>query len=88
MPQPEHTFQTFKSEDGTPLFGLRCHVCEKTGARYILWKNVQTAFDGVIYLTTVDVKFVLFTVDNDGELYVSLPRTIDLYQLADPIERC
>lgn len=74
MSLSERTFQTFKSEDGTSLTSLRCHVCEETGEQFILWRDVQQAFDGVHYLEADDVSMAVFSVDNDGELYVELIR--------------
>lgn len=72
MSLPDYSFQKFKSQDGTHLANLRCHVCTKTGTRYILWGEIQQAFDGVNHLVDIRQIRVMFSIDNDGELYAPL----------------
>jgi len=71
-PNSSAVFQKFKSNDGTPLAGLRARVCANTDEKYHLWRDVQNAFPGVGRLETPDWGRVLFTIDKDGELYVVL----------------
>lgn len=68
MLQSECTFQTFKSENGTPLASLRCHVCAETGARYNLWSEIQQAFEVNDILFLNKYGLVPFMIDQNGEL--------------------
>lgn len=61
-------FQTFESEDGTPLASLPTSLCTETDERYVLWRDVQDAFDGILHVSTMFETTVLFTIDGDGEL--------------------
>jgi len=72
MSLPDNPFQKFKSQDDTYLANLRCHVCTKTGTRYILWGEIQQALGGVDHLEDIYRLRVMFSIDNDGELYAPL----------------
>lgn len=74
MPSSEYADrQRFKSEDGTPLASLRSHPCGgETGERYVLWTDIQRAFQGISRLETEFRNRTLFTVEAGGELYVLL----------------
>ncbi|KAF9282785.1 hypothetical protein BGZ74_002085, partial [Mortierella antarctica] len=65
MASLERTIQTFESEDGMQLKSLPCHVCEETGAQYVLWRDVQKAFEGVSFLKGGLWGKALFEVDSD-----------------------
>ncbi|KFH74116.1 hypothetical protein MVEG_01329 [Podila verticillata NRRL 6337] len=62
-------FQQFVSEDYQPLASLPIHVCPQTSERYVLWSNVQDAFEGVVFLRYWSTTRVLFMTRQDGELY-------------------
>lgn len=62
--------QSFCSQDEQQLPGLPTYYCSETDERYLLWSDVQQAFEGVIYLTDSSLEGALFMIDNDGELYV------------------
>lgn len=75
----DRTFQTLKSEDGSPLTRLRCQACAETGERYILWSKVQQAFKGTNHLWYLETynqahSLALFMIERDGDLYVELFR--------------
>lgn len=68
--------QKFQSNDGTPLTRIRSHPCASdTKEQYVLWSDIQHAFQGIDHLETYMEKHVLFETDSDGELYVLLSRT-------------
>ncbi|KAG0335742.1 hypothetical protein BG000_007265 [Podila horticola] len=54
--------------------------------RYLLWSDVQQAFEGVIYLTDSSLEGALFMVDNDGEL--RHPLCIKYYEYSEYIPVC
>lgn len=64
------TFQQFVSEDYQPLASLPIHVCPETNERYVLWSNIQDAFEGVTFLRYWSTTRVLFMITQNGELYV------------------
>ncbi|KAF9390106.1 hypothetical protein CPB97_009908, partial [Podila verticillata] len=63
------TFQQFVSEDYQPLASLPIHVCPETNERYVLWSNIQDAFEGVTFLRYWSTTRVLFMITQNGELY-------------------
>lgn len=65
-------FQKFKTEDGSPLNSLRTHICAETEEQYLLWTDVQCAFQGIDHLKTDGDTRGFFTIDANGELYVLL----------------
>ncbi|KAF9301767.1 hypothetical protein BGZ74_006305 [Mortierella antarctica] len=40
-------FQKFKSKDGTQLRSLPTRVSDTGGGRYVLWSDIQLAFEGI-----------------------------------------
>lgn len=61
--------QQFESEDGTPLVSLPTSFCTETNQRFVLWKDIQDQFDGVLHLSSLFENPVEFMIDPDGELY-------------------
>ncbi|KAF9199038.1 hypothetical protein BGZ59_004228, partial [Podila verticillata] len=62
-------FQKFKAEDGSPLTSLRTHLCPETCERFVLWTDIQHAFNGIGHLKPErkKPKRILFTTDAAGE---------------------
>lgn len=49
-------FQMFWSTDGNTLGRLQSHICAKTGEHYVLWSDVQDAFEDVDHLRNQEKK--------------------------------
>lgn len=43
-------FQKFENEDGSTLSSLQTHVCTETDEQYLLWTDIQNAFQGIDHL--------------------------------------
>lgn len=62
--------QRFKTKDGIHLVSLRSYPCAADAdERYVLWADIQRAFQDIDHLETTDEKRVLFMIDSDSELY-------------------
>lgn len=65
--------QKFKSKDGTLLVSLRSHHgAADTQERYILWSDIQRAFQGIDHLESESGRRILFMIDIYATLYVLL----------------
>lgn len=59
--------QQFQCKDNEPLASLPTRVCTDTGKRYLLWSDVQHAFDDLDHVLNYGSR-VLFEIDEHGEL--------------------
>lgn len=64
--------QRFESKDGTPLASLPTLVCAESGERYLLWNEIQLAFEHIDHLEYYLGSRGLFMTNKDDELYVFL----------------
>lgn len=60
--------QRFQSQDFTSLISLPSRTCPKMGERYVLWSDIQKAFEGINYLTQSWGPRVLFMVDDEDQV--------------------
>jgi hypothetical protein len=68
--------QKFQTKEGVPLTSLQSHPCSSdSGERYVLWSDIQCAFQGIVRLETEEEVTILFTIDSSGELYVISSQT-------------
>lgn len=70
-PMPTRNIQKFQTKDGTPLGSVQPPPWAADYERIILWRDIQNAFVGVIYLQHPSGNSVLFMTDKNGELYVA-----------------
>lgn len=73
MAHPKHTnspaLQKFRSEEGKLLSSLQGHVCPETEIQYLYWSDIQLAFPQMLYLQYSHGGIVLYSINDDGELY-------------------
>ncbi|KFH63798.1 hypothetical protein MVEG_10491 [Podila verticillata NRRL 6337] len=61
-------YQKFEAEGGSSLRSLSSYHCAETDERYLLWTDIQHAFNGIDHLKHTWGDRVLFTIDAAGEL--------------------
>lgn len=59
--------QEFQSKDKKPLASLPTRVSSNTGKRYLLWSEIQNAFDDLDYIRYYSGR-VPFQIDDHGEM--------------------
>ncbi|KFH63799.1 hypothetical protein MVEG_10492 [Podila verticillata NRRL 6337] len=78
QPDPP-VFQKFNAEDGSMLPSLQTHLCAETDKRYLLWTDIQHAFNGVNHLSGrwTRSERIIFTIDAANELTFRKNQTED-----------
>ncbi|KAG0075081.1 hypothetical protein BGZ93_001371 [Podila epicladia] len=79
----EAELQYFESEKGQQLAALATHICPESGARYILWSDIQGKFADIHCLRDWDKELALFMINSESELeLLQLRKTLlELYKL-------